>query len=416
MEASPAVSVRQDTKILGVVSAGHFLSHFYLLTLPPLFFILKSEFAVSYAALGAILTVSFALSGVAQVPMGFLVDRIGARIVLTTGLVIMAVCIGLMGFAATYWQVLILFTIAGIGHSVFHPADYAILNASIEPSRMGRAFSIHTFSGHLGSALAPATVIFLATVWNWRAALFIAGAMGLVATGVLASQWNSLQDDVVPAKNTEAETRASGPGPKDGMALLLSKPILLFFLFFLMTSMTASGVHAFLVVALIELHDMPLALASATLTGYLIASAAGILLGGVFADRTTRHDLQAALAFTVSALLILVVAAASLNLALMVTVLVLAGLMQGIVRPARDMMVRGASPKGSMGKVFGFVSAGMAAGSAISPMMFGFVMDLGRPDWVFYLMVIVMVVAIGTVMTPKEPSGQAAFGVGRRRG
>ena len=404
MEASPAVSVRQDTKILGVVSAGHFLSHFYLLTLPPLFFILKSEFAVSYAALGAILTVSFALSAVAQIPMGFLVDRIGARIVLTTGLVIMAVCIGLMGFAATYWQVLILFTIAGIGHSVFHPADYAILNASIEPSRMGRAFSIHTFSGHLGSALAPATVIFLATVWNWRAALFIAGAMGLVATGVLASQWNSLQDDVVPAKNTEAETRASGPGPKDGMALLLSKPILLFFLFFVMTSMTASGVHAFLVVALIELHDMPLALASATLTGYLIASAAGILLGGVFADRTTRHDLQAAGAFTVSALLILVVAAASLQVALMVAVLVLAGLMQGIVRPARDMMVRGASPKGSMGKVFGFVSAGMAAGSAISPMMFGFVMDLGRPEWVFYLMVIFMVVAIGTVMTPKEPS------------
>ena len=416
MEASPAISVRQDTKILGVVSAGHFLSHFYLLTLPPLFFILKSEFAVSYAALGAILTVSFALSAVAQIPMGFLVDRIGARIVLTTGLVIMAVCIGLMGFAATYWQVLILFTIAGIGHSVFHPADYAILNASIEPSRMGRAFSIHTFSGHLGSALAPATVIFLATVWNWRAALFIAGAMGLVATGVLASQWNSLQDDVVPAKNTEAETRASGPGPKDGMALLLSKPILLFFLFFLMTSMTASGVHAFLVVALIELHDMPLALASATLTGYLIASAAGILLGGVFADRTTRHDLQAAGAFAVSALLILVVASASLNLALMVAVLVLAGLMQGIVRPARDMMVRGASPKGSMGKVFGFVSAGMAAGSAISPMMFGFVMDLGRPEWVFYLMVIFMVVAIATVMTPKEPSGQAAVGVGRRRG
>ena len=404
MEASPAVPVRQDTKILGVVSAGHFLSHFYLLTLPPLFFILKSEFAVSYAALGAILTVSFALSAVAQIPMGFLVDRIGARIVLTTGLVIMAVCIGLMGFAATYWQVLILFTIAGIGHSVFHPADYAILNASIEPSRMGRAFSIHTFSGHLGSALAPATVIFLATVWNWRAALFIAGAMGLVATGVLASQWNSLQDDVVPAKNTEAETRASGPRPKDGMALLFSKPILLFFLFFLMTSMTASGVHAFLVVALIELHDMPLALASATLTGYLIASAAGILLGGVFADRTTRHDLQAAGAFTVSALLILVVAAASLQVALMVAVLVLAGLMQGIVRPARDMMVRGASPKGSMGKVFGFVSAGMAAGSAISPMMFGFVMDLGRPEWVFYLMVIFMVVAIGTVMTPKEPS------------
>ncbi len=408
MEASATISVRQDSKILGVVSAGHFLSHFYLLALPPLFFILKSEFAVSYAALGAILTVSFALSGLAQVPMGFLVDRIGARTVLTAGLVIMALSIGLIGFAAAYWQVLILFTIAGIGHSVFHPADYAILNARVEPARMGRAFSIHTFSGHMGSALAPASVIFIATIWNWRAALIIAGAMGLIATGVLASQWNSLEDDVVTAKEPEAKTRPGGAKPKDGMALLLSKPILLFFLFFLLTSMTASGVTAFLVVALIELHDMSLALASATLTGYLIASALGILLGGVLADNTTRHDLQAALAFTASALLILVVAAASLDLALMAAVLVLAGLMQGIVRPARDMMVRAASPKGSMGKVFGFVSAGMAAGSAISPMMFGFVMDLGRPEWVFYLMVIFMTVAIGTVMTPKETSGSAA--------
>lgn len=402
MDAS-AISIKQDRKILGLISTGHFMSHFYFLTLPPLFPFIKDEFGISYTALGVIMSIVYATSGIAQIPVGFLVDRIGARVVLTTGLILMALGFGLIGFISSYWLLLALMIIAGIGHSVFHPADYAILSSSINQERMGHAFSIHTFSGHLGSAVAPATIIFLTGLWNWRVALILVGIFGIIAMFALTSQWNSLHDDALTKKKKDTTTNDQGSEAekKDGLALLFSKPMLLFFLFFAMTSMTSSGVHSFSVAALIDLHGTSLATASSALTGYLFASAMGILLGGVIADKTHRHDIVAAFAFLMTGVIILLVASVSFHMVLLVGLFVLAGLMQGVIRPARDMMVRAVSPKGSMGKVFGFVSAGIAAGGALAPTMFGYIMDAGKPEWVFYSLAIFMAVAVVTVAIPK---------------
>lgn len=404
-----AVSVRQDFKILGLISTGHFLSHFYFLTLPPLFPFLKQEFGISYSALGLIMTVVYATSGIAQVPVGFLVDRVGARVVLTTGLVLMALGFGLIGLTSSFWVLLCLVVVAGVGHSVFHPADYAIMNSSLDQSRMGRAFSIHTFAGHLGSAVAPATIIFIATLWNWRAALVIAGILGILTVFALTSQWNSLHDDALPKKKKGGSGEASSDdsGTPSGAALLFSKPMLLFFLFFVMTSMTSSGMQSFSVAALVDLHGTPLAVASSALTGYLFASAVGILVGGAIADRTKRHDIVAAGAFLMTGVMVLWVASVSLPIALLVGVLAFAGLMQGIIRPARDMMVRAVSPRGATGKVFGFVSAGIAAGGAVAPLMFGYMMDLGKPQWVFYALAIFMVIAVVTVAVPKKSAANS---------
>lgn len=170
MESSGAVSVKQDATVLGLICAGHFLSHFYFLVLPPLFVYIKIEFDLSYTELGVLMSILYATAGIFQVPVGFLVDRIGARLVLTTGLLLMAISFGLMGLVSDYGLFVLLAVIGSVGHSVFHPADYAILNSSIDQSRMGRAFSIHTFAGHMGAATAPATVGFLAWLWDgaWR--------------------------------------------------------------------------------------------------------------------------------------------------------------------------------------------------------------------------------------------------------
>src|SRR5215218_2874732 len=165
---------REDRTILGLISTGHFMSHFYFLTLPPLFPFLREAFAVGYTELGLMMTLTYAASATAQVPVGFLVDRIGARLVLTLGLALLAVGFGLVGLATSFVVVIGLTMLAGLGHSVFHPADYAILNASMSPARIGRAFSVHTFAGHLGSAVAPATMVTLAAASGWRMALVIA--------------------------------------------------------------------------------------------------------------------------------------------------------------------------------------------------------------------------------------------------
>jgi MFS family permease len=405
MDAAVAAgSGRRDVKILSLISVGHFMSHYFSLTLPPLFIYLREAFDVSYAELGLMMTLSYGASAVVQVPVGFLVDRFGAKPVLTLGLTLLSLGYGLVGLAPVFWVVLLLTIIAGIGNSVFHPANYVILNSSISPGRMGRAFSIHTFAGHLGTAFAPVSMILLSDLFGWRTALLAAGLFGLMVMLALLTQWNSISEDAAAkGKKKEAGTAsAAAAGTKDGLALLFSKPIVLFFLFFATLSMTSSGINAFAVTALVTLHGTPLAAASMALTVYLFCSATGILLGGEISDRTRRHDVVAAIVFVLTVAFSLVLAWFDLPLALLVALMAIMGLGQGITRPARDMMLRATAPKGSVGKVFGFVSAGIMVGSTLAPIPFGYLLDIGRPEWVFYLIAIFMTIALFTVLTPKE--------------
>jgi FSR family fosmidomycin resistance protein-like MFS transporter len=404
MSATATVdTARQDMKILGLISTGHFMSHFYVLALPPLFAFLVADFGIGYTELGFVMTAIFGASAIAQVPMGFIVDRYGSRRVLTIGLIIMSAAIGLVGFAQTFWHLIPLAVFIAIGNSVFHPCDYAILNSSISGKRMGRAFSIHTFAGHLGSAVAPATMILLAATFGWRVALALVGLFGILVVFALATQWKSLQDDAIP-KNKDKKT-APEPGVKDGWALLFSAPMLLFLLFFAMLSMMSAAMQSFFVSALSNLHATPIAAASLALTVYLFCTAGGILIGGEISDRTKRHDIVAGIVFVLSALITFAVAWTDLGLALLIAFMVIMGLGQGIIRPARDMMLRAASPKGSTGKVFGFVSAGIVGGAALTPIPFGYLLDIGKPEWVFYLLSIFMIVALVTVIIPKNMRG-----------
>jgi MFS transporter, FSR family, fosmidomycin resistance protein len=400
MDASVTIpAARQDAKVLGLISTGHFMSHFYSLSLPPLFPLLKEAFGVSYTELGMMMAAMAGASAVSQVPVGFMVDRLGARPVLTAGLVIISLGLALVGLAPSFAVVVLIVTLTAVGNSVFHPADYAILNSSITPARMGRAFSIHTFAGHLGSAAAPATMILMSTAFGWRVALIAAGIFGLLVMAALATQWNSLHDDAVPKK--KKESAAPAEARTSGLKLLFSKQILVFFLFFGTLSFTSTGLSAFSVSALVTLHDMPVASASAALTAFLLCSAGGILLGGEISDRTTKHELIAAAAFILTAVLALVIAWVNLPLLPLIAAVVIMGLGQGVVRPVRDMMLRAAAPSGSVGKVFGFVSAGIATGSALAPIPFGWLLDTGRPQWVFYLIAIFMLIALFTVIVPK---------------
>ncbi len=394
--ASEAAAIRRDGRVLGLIGTGHFLSHFYMLCLPPLFPLLKDEFGVSYAGLGLILTITYAASGIAQTPMGFIVDRKGPFVVLATGLALLAGATALFAVAPGYWAMLALAAVAGVGHSVFHPADYAILSAAIDPRRMGRAFSMHTFSGHLGSAAAPATVIFLASLLGWRAALAALGMIGIAVMLAMLTQRQALAIDLEPDLGTP-RSGARDAEAKDGVRLLMSAPILVFFLFFVVTSMTSSGIQSFAVAAMAALHGTPLTAAGTALTGFLAASALGVLIGGQVVDRTRRHDLIAATVFLGTAVVMAVIGSVSLTAAALIALFTVMGLAQGMVRPARDMLVRAVTPKDASGKVFGFVSTGLSVGGAVTPVLFGWIIDQGAPQAIFYLLAAFMLLGVMTV-------------------
>ncbi len=380
--AGAPASARRDAKVISLISAGHFFSHFYLLTLPPLFLFLQKDFQVSYVELGLAMTAYNLIGGVIQAPVGFLVDRFGARLLLLLGFGLNAIAIGLIGIADAYWILLALAVLAGIGNSVFHPADYAIMSGTVSEAKVGRAFGIHTFSGFFGGAVAPITMGLMAAYWGWRPALVVAGALGLATLVVMAFNSGILGQAAPGGKHKAVALDASGR-MRRGWSLLLAPAMLLFFALFCAITFTTSGIYAFTINGLIDLHGTPYTLANAALTGFLLASSFGVLLGGFLADRVGRHDLVASVALVVAAVTVIVPAFADLPPVLLVFVLSVSGLAFGTVQPARDMMVRAITPSSEMGKAFGFLSVGMSVGSSISPLVFGWFMDAHRPDAVF---------------------------------
>jgi MFS family permease len=359
----------RDWRIMGLIGTGHFLSHFYMLCLAPLFPIWRAEFDVSYAELGLSVALMSAVTALLQTPVGFLVDKHGAARYLIGGTLLMTLSIAAMAFAPNYWVLLALAVLSGIGNSVIHPADYAILAGNINKSRMGRAFAMHTFTGNLGFALAPPVIAVLATAIGWRQALLAVGLVGLPVVFAILLQARILADQP-PAKDKSTS----------GGAVLLTRPMLLFFAFFLLSSMAGSGIQAFVITVLDQLWGLPVAVGSMALTGYMAGNTSGVLVGGWFADRSTRHGVFVIGLTLVAMVMILALGLLPLPAPVAIGVAALGGMALGASRTPRDVMVKDAAPPGQIGKVFGFISAGLPLGGALTPVPFGLLLDAGHPE------------------------------------
>jgi MFS transporter, FSR family, fosmidomycin resistance protein len=393
ISTATATSDRHDLKVIGLVGTAHFFSHFYILVLPPLFPVLRGELGVGYAALGLALAVLNGVTALTQAPVGFLVDRFGARAILFAGLGLFSLAIGLVGVWPSYPALLALMVVAGLGNSVFHPADYAILSSAIDQRRMGRAFSIHTFGGHAGFALAPPVIVLLTGLFNWRVALALAGAAGLLVTLWMILNRGSLRTD---ADGRAPVAPRAGAGAA-GVRLLLSGPILMALLFFAMLALSLGGYMSFSVAAIEALYQVPLAEATAPLTVYLAMSAVGVLAGGWVADRTRQHAHVVGGSFVMVAIAAALVPQLLPPLPITAALFALAGFFSGLVAPSRDMMVRAVTPPGASGKVFGFVTTGFNLGGIGAPLLFGLVLDHGEPGLVFWTIAALSLLTLGVI-------------------
>lgn len=393
-----------DFRVIGLVSFGHMLSHFYFLVMPPILPLLKAEFGVSYAALGLLMTGFAVAAGVVQTPVGFLVDRFGARKLLVWGLALEAAAIGAIGLAQSFWQVLALYTLAGVFNTVFHPADYAILSGSVTRDRLGRAFGVHLFSGNLGWALTPAVMFALAELWDWRTAFFIVGAVGVIHACILGTRMNLLAEERKAPPEARQDS-APGNGVEDGIRLLLSLPILMCLLFFIMLTLGFTGIRTFFVVTSGILYGTPLETANVALTAFLAGSALGILAGGLLADRLGPRIGTAVATLVTAGALMAVLGFLPLTPVPLIALLAVSGILQGLLLPTRDLLIRSVTPEGSMGKVMGFLTSGMMLASGLVPILFGWLLDIGQPAWVFWLSGIFVIGALFSFSTAR---GRAA--------
>jgi MFS family permease len=366
-----------DLRLVAAVSAAHFVSHFYMLMLPPLFAFVKADYAVTYTEIGLALTVFNAVSAVTQTPAGFLIDRTNPKLALIAGLLLGALGFAVAAMVDSYWVLIAMFGVVGLGNTVYHPADYALLSRHVAPERMSQAYSVHTFAGMLGSAVAPSAVLLMHSLYGWRGAFLGAAALGLVSALMLTFQ------PVGEAHRAVTKSLAPASGPTD-WRLLMTAPILANFVFFLIYAFASFGLQNFSVVALGQLYGTSPLTANTALSGYLLLSAIGVLIGGLLAGRMTHHRIIAACGLSATMVVAALIGAVDLGALILVLALSLAGLCSGIVMPSRDMIVREVTPPGSFGAVFAFVTTGYHVAGILAPLAFGALLDHGEPRVIFF--------------------------------
>lgn len=384
-----------DTRVIGLVGSAHFVSHVFILALPPMFPFVRPEFNVSYTELGLVMAVFNAISAVLQTPAGFLVDRTSARTVLVGGLLLGSAVLAASVAMPNFLLFGLMFAILGVANTVYHPADYALLSSRISPGWMGQAFSIHIFAGFIGSALTPAIMVALALQFGWRAAFLAMALMGaIVAVAIM------LFGDVLAGREAAHAKAASGGAAPEASdwRVLMTWPVMLNLVFFMLISSISVGIQNYGIVALEALRGATLSFATSAVTVYLVCCAFAVLAGGWIAARTERHDRVAMIGLAVSGVTLAPVALFDLGTALLMAFMALSGFFNGIIQPSRDMIVREVTPPGAYGRVFGFVTTGFNIGGVLAPPAFGYMMDSGRPGLVILGTAALTLITIPTVM------------------
>ena len=389
------ISLKQDATIIGLVGLAHASSHFAHLLLPLMFPVFMKEFGLSFSELGLLMTTFFVVSGLGQASAGFIVDRLGARPLLfvALGLFVMACCVASM--VTGYTGLFLVAALAGLGNAIFHPVDFTILNQRVSGPRLGHAFSAHGLTGNLGWAAAPLFFATISSLYHWRTA-YLAAAVMYVAIGVLLF----LQRDKL---STQVVVHPADLPAEHDLAFMKLPVVWWCFGFFLLSTMTLAVVQNFSVSILKAMHGVSFEAATLTLTAYMLCGAMGMLVGGFVAARTADSDRVVAVAMSAAAVLLAFCGTGIFGAVGTMVVLAGTGFAVGIGGPSRDMMIKKATPKGATGRVYGMVYSGLDVGFAISPLLFGALMDQGRYGATLLGAALVLLLSV-----------VAALGVGRR--
>jgi MFS family permease len=410
-----ALQIRRasDVRVVGLISLAHGSSHFFHLILPPMFPWLKAEFGFSYAELGLLMTIFFVVSCIIQAASGFLVDRIGARPVLFVGVGLLALAALTYSQSNGYAMLVMGAVIAGCGNGIFHPVDYTLINHKISPPNLPYAYSIHGVTGYLGWAAAPAFMVAMATLADWRIAFLSAAVLEALILLVLWLSRERLIDNVKERQAESAATHAAanpGTGALTTFAFLKLPAVWLCWIFFFFSMSATTGMQSFAPSALFQIYALPVSAGNYFLTLMSLGGAGGMLLGGYFAKRFANPERIITICFTSSILMGLLLATGWVPFDGIVIPFIVIGAGLGIAAPSRDLMIRTATPAGASGRVYGIVYSGIDLGAALSPLVFGIFLDAGLPKLLFVgvallqLMIILTGFKVASLTTLKTKS------------
>ncbi|MEA2848018.1 MAG: transporter, family, fosmidomycin resistance protein, partial [Rhodospirillaceae bacterium] len=295
--------LNRDIRVISLIGVAHGVSHYYQLAFATMLLIVRQEAGLSFTDVGLLMGIFYGVSGVSQTAAGFAVDRFGARPILAGGLAVIGCALALISMVHSFAGFAAIAVIGGLGNAVFHPADFALLNASVNHSRLGRAFSIHGVGGSLGWAAAP-VMFFLDSMFGWVGAALIGALPGLILSALVWIHRTELVDHRVKAR-----AAATRHGTTSMLALFLQPAILLCLVYFALLAATTVGIQQFAVPAWASMFGVSENYAALCLIVFIVGSAVGVLAGGIFADRVRRHDLVATLGLLAAGALTVPIAA-----------------------------------------------------------------------------------------------------------
>jgi len=375
-----------DVRVIGLISLAHGSSHFFHLILPSMFPWLRDAFALSYAELGLLMSIFFVVSCVAQASSGFLVDRIGARPVLFAGVGLLALAALIYSQSNGYAMLVLGAVIAGCGNGIFHPVDFTLINHKVSAPNLPYAYSMHGVTGYLGWAAAPAFMVGIAELSDWRIAFLAAALLEALVLLVLWLNRSKLIDNVQERRaESRADSQASNPGrAQESEFAFLKLPAVWFCWTFFFFSMAAtSSLQSFAPSALNQIYDLAISVGSYFITLLALGSAGGVLLGGYLAAKLQAPERIVTVCLSISILMSLLLATGWISIDVIPVLFIVIGLGYGIVGPSRDLLVKSATPQGVAGRVYGIVYSGIDLGAAVGPFLFGFFMDAGLPTALF---------------------------------
>ena len=412
MTVTHASARASDVRVISLLSLAHGSSHFFHLILPPLFPWLKAEFALSYAELGLLMSVFFVVSCIVQAASGFLVDRIGARPVLFVGVGLLALSAIVLSQSNGYALLMLGAVIAGCGNGVFHPVGYTLINHKVSVPRLPYAYSAHGVTGYLGWAVAPVFMAGIAALTDWRIALLCAAVLETLILLVLWFNRGDLIDDAQHRRASAikaAEEANPGRAPQSAFAFLKLTSVWLCWLFFFFSMIAMAGIQSFAPSALNQLYGIPVTAGNFSITLMALGSAAGMIVGGIMAAKLKMPDRIVGTCLFACAVIGLLIGAELVTAALVPALFFMIGCGLGIAAPSRDMMIRSATPQGVSGSVYGIVYSGIDLGAAVGPLLFGILLDAGKPNSLFLGVAFLQLLLILTAVKVVASNANAAL-------
>jgi MFS family permease len=353
---------------------AHF-GHHLLTALPnPLLPAIRTEFGLGYTQ-ASLVTTSFALAGgAAQIPSGWLADRVGPAILIAVGTIGVAVGGVLVGISQTYIMLLVFLVIMGLMTGGYHPASTPLILASVDPKQRGRALGFHLVGGNSSFFVAPLVAGLIMTAlpgWGWHGPFLVlavpTAVFGLIFYIYLTRRGGKGHADA--ARKRLAGEKPPQPG--------YQRRLIAYLVMILVGGGAGMSVNAFLTLYMVDALGATNARAAMLMSIlYLPGLFGGPIIGGWISDRIGSVKVVIATSI-ISGLVIFGIKSANMGFGFY-AILFIIGLNMSIRMPVTEVFIMSQTPAKNRSMIFGlYYSTTQYTGAIFAPIMGGFIEKYG---------------------------------------